>query len=119
MTHLGVPADQLVLLEAIGVKASPDLREQLAFYRTMPADGSNLPFTHPQNQALILTEVDWQFELGVPNGTVSLRVFLTWPLGSSGSGSTAASSRAPPCSAARVGVERARSRRPACLSRTA
>jgi hypothetical protein len=84
MTHLGVPAGYLVLLEAIDVTASPDLRQSIAFFRTLPGDGSLFPtsgtfgFTAPPNQALILTEVDWQFEFGVANSNVTLRVFLTW-----------------------------------------
>lgn len=93
MTHLGVPAGNIVLLEAIGVKDSPDLRERFAFFRTMPTDGTRVGgsgsfgFTAPPNRAFILTEVDWQFESGVANGTVTLRVFLTWPDPAGGPGS--------------------------------
>ncbi len=84
-THLGVPASDLVLLESIGVKDSPDLRESLAFFRILPADGTYDPssgdfgYTAPTSKALLITEIDWQYEAGVPNGNVTLRMFLSWP----------------------------------------
>jgi hypothetical protein len=84
-THLGVPASDFVLLESIEVIDSPDPRQSLAFFRTLPADGTMDPssgtfgYTAPTNKALVITEIDWQYEAGVHNGNVTLRMFLTWP----------------------------------------
>ena len=83
-THLGVPPAELVVLESIGVVNDPDTRISLAFFRTdygtgnMEPSGGTFGFTPGTKQALIITEVDWQYEYGQPGGNVTLRVFLTW-----------------------------------------
>ena len=105
-THLGVPVFKLVLLEAIRVKDTPDTREALAFFRVKYEDGLMEPaggtfgYSAPEGHALIITEIDWQYEFGKPGGNVTLRIFLTWPsterrvlestalLGSDGGGGT-------------------------------
>ena len=83
--HLGVPAYRLLLLEAIGVKDTPDPREAFAFFKVKYENGLMEPqsgtfgYSAPQGHALVITEIDWQYEFGTPGGNVTLRVFLTWP----------------------------------------
>jgi hypothetical protein len=87
ITHLGVPASDLVLLESIVVGPSNDPRESIAFFRVLGADGNHDPtvgqgafgYTPPPMKALIITELDWEYGGGVPHASVTLRVFLTWP----------------------------------------
>jgi hypothetical protein len=85
VTHLGVPASQLVLLESIGVEDSINLRDAFSFFRRNYETGYPEPiggkfgYSAPYGKAMILTEVDWQFENGMPGGNVTLRFFLNWP----------------------------------------
>src|SRR6478735_5949498 len=84
-THLGVPSHELVLLESIGVKDSPDPRKSLAFFKTKYATGLQEPsggtfgYSAPEGKAIIITEVDWQYESGKAGENVTLRIFLEWP----------------------------------------
>ena len=36
-------------------------------------------YSTPGGQAIIITEVDWQYEGGAVGGNVTLRIFLNWP----------------------------------------
>lgn len=102
-------ASQMVLLESIGVKDSPDPKEALAFFRIKYENGLLDPtsgtfgYTAPVGKALIITEADWQYASGKAGENVTLRIFLMWPgdrglsrralestilLGSSGGGGT-------------------------------
>jgi len=84
-THLGVPSHELVLLESIGVSDFPDPRQSLAFFKTkydaglQEPSGGTFGYSAPKRKAIIITEVDWQYESGKAGENVTLRIFLEWP----------------------------------------
>jgi hypothetical protein len=68
-----------VALEAIGVDNTGDPRTDLDFVRIFP-DGTVPPgppwFRVPSGYLLIITDVDWQYNLGTPGGIQTFRIFI-------------------------------------------
>jgi hypothetical protein len=80
ITHLGQPPTQHVVLESIGVANTGDPRQDLDFFRVLP-DASLTPsgpagFRVPPGQVLVVTDADWQYNLGSPGGLQTLRCFI-------------------------------------------
>ena len=75
----GSSATNLVTLEVIGVNNTGDTRIDLDFVRIFP-DGTVPPgppwFRVPPNYLLIVTDADWQYNLGEPGRIQTFRIFI-------------------------------------------
>jgi hypothetical protein len=79
-THLDQAPSDHVVLEVIGVADTGDPRKDLDFFRVHP-DASMTPsgpagFRVPSGQVLVVTDVDWQYNLGSPGGMQTFRCFV-------------------------------------------
>jgi hypothetical protein len=70
-THMGQPPSNHVTLEAVGVK------DGLDFIR-ITADGTREPsaFRVPAGKVFVVTDVDWQYNSGAPQGRQTFRIFI-------------------------------------------
>lgn len=80
LTHLGQAPSQHVVLESIGVADTGDPSQDLDFFRTHP-DASMTPsgpagFRVPSGQVLVITDADWQYNLGSPGELQTFRCFV-------------------------------------------
>jgi hypothetical protein len=80
LTHLGQPPTHHVVLEAIDVADTGDPRQDIDFFRIHP-DASLTPsgptgFRVPSGQVLVITDADWQYNLGLPGGLQTFRCFI-------------------------------------------
>jgi hypothetical protein len=79
LTHMGQPSSEHVTLEVVGVNNTGDPRVDLDFIRVLP-DGTRPPspprFRVPSGKVLVVTDVDWQYNLGDPGQVQTLRLFI-------------------------------------------
>jgi hypothetical protein len=80
LTHLGQPPAEHVVLESIGVANTGDPRQDLDFFRIHP-DASMTPsgptgFRVPSGKVLVITDADWQYNMGSPGGSQTFRCFI-------------------------------------------
>jgi hypothetical protein len=68
-----------VTLEVVGVANTGDPTKDLDFIRILP-DGTSPPsppyFRVPSGELLVVTDVDWQYNLGTPGDIQTLRLFI-------------------------------------------
>jgi hypothetical protein len=78
-THLGQPPTNHVTLEAIGVANTGDPRQDLDFVRIYQ-DGTSASgppwFRVPGGQVFVVTDVDWQYNLGAAGQIQTFRIFI-------------------------------------------
>jgi hypothetical protein len=78
-THMGQPSNSHIVLESIGVNSTGDTLQDLDFRRINP-DGTAIPgppwFRVPPGQVFIITDVDWQYNLGSPGGVQTFRILI-------------------------------------------
>jgi hypothetical protein len=77
-THMDQPPSSHVTLESIGVSSTGDTLQDLDFRRINP-DGTAMPgppwFRVPAGQVFVVTDVDWQCNLGSSGGVQTFRIF--------------------------------------------
>jgi hypothetical protein len=78
-THVGQRPRNHVTLEVIGVASTGDPRQDLDFIRVYP-DGTRAGgppwFRVPRRQVFVVTDVDWQYNLGAPGQIQTFRIFI-------------------------------------------
>ena len=78
-THIDQPPSSHVTLESIGVNSTGDTLQDLDFRRINP-DGTAMPgppwFRVPAGQVFVVTDVDWQYNLGSFGGVQTVRYLL-------------------------------------------
>ena len=77
ITHLGAPVRDLVTLELRGDVRGGCGEEKLEFFQALQDGGSaSTAFRVPDGRALVVTDVDWHYFSGAPNGVVVLAMLI-------------------------------------------